>query len=148
MPSIKQESRTYFRALGLRIAQLWKEHRMTQAELARAIGISQQTVFGCELGDRRVSVLILAKLSKVFSISVEQLMGMIAPASLPKRRLSSKAMRHAERIQRLSKTQQRFVVRIIDSLEDSRLRDQGESANSLHRPATATQMRTEFGKPR
>lgn len=59
---------------------------MTQAELARAIVISQQTVFGYELGDRRVSVLILAKLSKVFSISVEQLMGMIAPAPLPKRR--------------------------------------------------------------
>jgi transcriptional regulator with XRE-family HTH domain len=122
VPSIKQESRVYFRALGIRITQLRKERGMTQAELARAIGVSQQSVFAYELGDRRVSVLILAKLSKVFSISVEQLMGMTTPAPLRKRRLSPRAMRHAERIQGLSKTQQRFVVRIIDVLEDSRPR--------------------------
>jgi hypothetical protein len=29
----------------------------------------------------------------------------------------TKAMRHAERLQALSKTQQRFVVRIIDALK-------------------------------
>ena len=32
---------------------------MTQAELARALKVSQQTVFAYELGDRRVSVLML-----------------------------------------------------------------------------------------
>lgn len=95
---------------------------MTQADLARAVGVSQQSVFAYELGDRRISVLILAKLSKVFSISMEQLMGITRPALLPKRRLSPKAMRYAERIQGLSKTQQRFVIRIIDQLEGSRPR--------------------------
>jgi DNA-binding XRE family transcriptional regulator len=39
---------------------------MTQAELARALGVSQQTVFAYELGDRRVSVLIVAKLVRIF----------------------------------------------------------------------------------
>jgi len=34
-------------------------------------------------------------------------------------------MRHAERLQALSKTQQRFVVRIIDVLEDSNSRRGG-----------------------
>jgi transcriptional regulator with XRE-family HTH domain len=55
---------------------LSKEQGMTQAELARAIGVSQQTVFAYELGDRRVSVLLVAKLAKVFGVSVEELMGM------------------------------------------------------------------------
>lgn len=125
MSSIKQESRTYFRALGLRIAQLRKEHRMTQAELAQAIGVSQQTVFAYELGDRRVTIFILDKLSRVFSVPAQQLMG-IDDLLPPKGRRSPKVMRHAEQIQGLSKTQQRFVIRIIDVLEYSRRRDQPE----------------------
>ncbi len=95
---------------------------MTQAELAQAIGVSQQTVFAYELGDRRVTIFILAKLSRVFSVPAQQLMG-IDDLLPPKGRLSLKVMRHAERIQGLSKTQQRFVIRIIDLLEDSGPRD-------------------------
>jgi transcriptional regulator with XRE-family HTH domain len=86
---IKQESGAYFRALGAHVSLLRKG--MTQAELARALGVSQQTVFAYELGDRRVSVLILAKLAKVFGVPVE-------------------------RFQQLSKTEQRFVKKIIDVL--------------------------------
>lgn len=115
--AIKQESRAYFKALGAHISLLRKARGMTQAELARALGVSQQAVFAYELGDRRVSVLILAKLSKTFTISVEELMGIAKPVRIPKRRLSPRAMRHAERLQALTKTQQRFVIRIIDLLE-------------------------------
>jgi DNA-binding XRE family transcriptional regulator len=113
---IKQESRTYFRALGSHISVLRKEHGMTQAELARTLGVSQQTVFAYELGDRRVSVLMLVKLAKVFAVEVEDLMGMTKPQRPAKRRLSPAGVRHAERYQMLSKTQQRFVARIIDVL--------------------------------
>lgn len=113
---IRQESRAYFRALGAHISVLRKEQGMTQAELARTLGVSQQTVFAYELGDRRVSVLMLMKLAKIFDVPVEQLMGMIKPQQPTKRRLSPAGVRHAERFQELSKTQQRFVARIIDVL--------------------------------
>ena len=119
---MKQESHAYYKALGAHIALLRKGRGMTQAELARAIGVSQQAVFAYEIAERRVSVFILVKLAKVFSISVEELMGVNQPACMPKRRLSPRAMRHAERLQALSKTQQRFVVRIIDMLEASNTR--------------------------
>ncbi|MBL8266596.1 helix-turn-helix transcriptional regulator [Steroidobacter sp.] len=114
---IKQESRNYFRALGSHIALLRKARGMTQAELATAIGVSQQAVFAYELGERRVSVLILTKIAKVFLIPVQELVGMSRPARVPKGRVSPRALRHAERLQKLSKTQQRFVIRIIDTLE-------------------------------
>lgn len=116
---MKQESHAYYKSLGAHIALLRKSRGMTQAELARAIGVSQQAVFAYELGERRVSVFILVKLGKVFSSPVEELMGVSKPVRIPKRRLSPRAMRHAERLQGLSKTQQRFVVRIIDMLEVS-----------------------------
>lgn len=115
--SIKGESRAYFRALGAHVALLRKRLGMTQAELARAVGVSQQAVFAYELGDRRISVLVLGKLSRVFNVPVQDLMGMIKPARASKGRLSPRAMRHAERLQALSKTKQRFVIRIIDVLE-------------------------------
>lgn len=113
---IKHESRAYFRALGAHISVLRKEQGMTQAELARALGVSQQTVFAYELGDRRVSVLILGKLAKTFGMPVEDLMGLTRSPRPAHRRLSPAGMRHAERFQQLSKTEQRFVKKIIDVL--------------------------------
>lgn len=114
-PRIKAESRSYFRALGKHIAELRKEIGMTQAELSRALGVSQQTVFAYELGDRRVSVLVLVKLARIFDTSVEELSGMKMPIRT-NRRLSPAGVRHAESYQQLSKTEQRFVKRIIDTL--------------------------------
>lgn len=122
---IKQESRTYFKTLGARVATLRKSHGMTQAELARDIGVSQQAVFAYELGERRISVLVLAKLAKIFSTSVEDMIGPPKPLYARKGRLSPRCMRHAERLQGLPKTQQRFVIRIIDVLEDSNDRQGG-----------------------
>lgn len=113
------EAQAYYKALGVHIALLRKAKGMTQAELARAIGVSQQAVFAYEIADRRVSVFILVKLTKVFSTTADKLLGLAPPVQVPKRRLSPRAMRHAERLQALSKTQQRFVIRILDMLEES-----------------------------
>lgn len=119
MSTIKAESRSYFTALGAHVGQLRKARGMTQAELARAIGVSQQAVFAYELGDRRISVLVLLKIARVFGVTVQELIAMAKPTHSRKRRLSPRAERHAQRLQALSKTQQRFVVRIIDTLEVS-----------------------------
>lgn len=131
-PQIKKESRTYFAALGKRVAQLRKSNGMTQAELARALGVTQQAVFAYEIGDRRISALVLERIAKLFKLSMDQLLG-FAPESTRKGRLSPRAVRHAERLQALSKTQQRFVVRIIDVLEEqNNPRKSGAPRNSLN----------------
>lgn len=116
MSAIKVESRTYFAALGKHIAELRKAQGLTQSELARAIGVSQQALFAYEWGDRRVSVLILARLANVFRVPIADLIGLTPPCR--KGRLSPKAVRHAERLQGLRRTDQRFVIRIIDVLEE------------------------------
>lgn len=90
---------------------------MTQAELARALGVSQQAMFAYEIGDRRISVLVLERLARLFRLNIDQFLG-FAPEPVRKRRLSPKAMRHAERLQALSKAQRRLVVRILDVLEE------------------------------
>lgn len=113
----KKESRTYFEALGKRVTQLRKSRGMTQAEMGRALGVSQQAVFAYEIGERRISVLVLQRLARVFRISTDQFLGFAPEPPVRKGRLSPRAMRHAERLQALSITQQRFVVRILDMLE-------------------------------
>ena len=120
-----QESRAYYEALGAHVTMLRKSRGMTQAELAGAIGVSQQAVFAYERGQRRISVFMLIKLAKKFSASVEDMLGLSKPVRVRKARLSPRCMRHAERLQALSKTQQRFVVRIVDLLEESNGRRTG-----------------------
>jgi transcriptional regulator with XRE-family HTH domain len=115
-PQISKENRTYFAALGKRVTRLRKSHGMTQLELARAVGVTQQAVFAYEIGYRRISAPVLEKIAKLFKLSTDQLLGLTAEPAR-KGRLSPKAMRHAERLQALSKTQQRFVIKIIDVLE-------------------------------
>lgn len=123
--TIKAESRAYFAALGKRISELRKSRGYTQAEFARALGVSQQAVFAYEIGDRRVSILILKRIARLYGVSTDQIIGLASIRNPPKRRLSPRAMRHAERLQGLSKTAQRFVVRIIDTLETLQPNKQG-----------------------
>jgi hypothetical protein len=73
-------------------------------------------VFAYELGDRRINVLTLIKLANIFGVPVENLMGMIKAQRPVKRRLSPSGVRHAELYAKLSKTQQRFVARVIEVL--------------------------------
>lgn len=110
---------------------------MTQAELARALGVSQQTVFAYELGDRRVNVLMLMKMAKIFDLPVEQLMGMTKPQRQVKRRLSPAGVRHAERFAQLSRTQQRFLTRITDVLLEQRAATVRSADRIIQRERTA-----------
>lgn len=71
-------------------------------------------MFAYELGERRVSVLMFVKLARIFDTFVEELSGLKMPIR-PKRRLSPAGVRHAESDQKLSKTEQRFVKKIIDT---------------------------------
>jgi transcriptional regulator with XRE-family HTH domain len=98
------------------VSKLRKEQGLTQAELARLLEVSQQTVFAYELGDRRVSVLMLIKLAKIFGVPVEALMSMTPSAPPTHPRASPAGIRHAERFQQLRKSDQRFVTRIIEVL--------------------------------
>lgn len=110
--------RAHARALGAHIAKVRKSIGLTQAELARVIGVSQQAVFAYELGERRVPVLALVNMAKEFGMSVDELVGMRRPIRPSRDAVPARVLRHAERLNALPKPQQRFVLKILDSLED------------------------------
>ncbi len=99
---------------GARIAHLRKEQDITQVQLAELLGTSQQTITAYEVGRRRVPVSSLPKIAKLLGVSVEALIG--EQAKPGKRGPALKLQQQLERITRLPKTQQRFVMQVIDSV--------------------------------
>lgn len=117
---LKEENRAYFKALGTHVAQHRKQNGMTQAELARALGVAQQTLFAYELGERRIPVSLLKPLSEAVGVPVQDLIEIASPTRTKRRRLSSRIVDRVKRIQQLSRTDQHFIFRLVDSLLERR----------------------------
>lgn len=113
--AISQDERAFFITLGSRIAQLRKEANITQAQLAETLEVSQQTVNAHEMGHRRVPVSMLPTLARTLGVSVETLIG--APQTAARKRgPAPKLAQHMERISALPKTQQKFVIQVLESV--------------------------------
>lgn len=113
-PEMSPDEQTFFHQLGERIAALRKERGLTQAQLADILGYSQQQILSFEKGRRRVSVSALLELSRVLSVSVEQLLGAESPPA--KRGPTPKLQRQLEQLQDLPRSQQRFVSQMLDTV--------------------------------
>ena len=55
-----------------RIAQLRKEGRITQEELAEAVGVTRQTIISLENGRYNASLLLAHKIAKYFGMTIEE----------------------------------------------------------------------------
>lgn len=110
-----QDEKDYFKVLGGRIAQLRKDHGMTQVQLAEALEISQQMVASYEVGRRRIPVSMLQVLARALSVSVEELLG-DATKTRAKRGPAPVLARHMERISALPKPRQRAVMDVIEAM--------------------------------
>jgi len=108
------DEKVFFRRLGARVAELRKDNGMTQAQLAETIGVAQQVVASYEIGRRRVPVSALPALAHALAVTVENLIG--EEAKPAKRGPAPKLQQQLERITRLPKAQQRFVMQMIDTV--------------------------------
>ena len=59
-----------------RIKQLREEDGLSQAQLAKAVGISQAAIALWELGDRTPSADAIIKLAEFFDVSADYLLGL------------------------------------------------------------------------
>lgn len=114
--SISTEEREFFIALGERIARLRKEHGITQTQLAKRLGVSQQTIQAYESGKRRIQVATLPELARVLSTTLEELFAQQQETTVRKRGPAPKWQQQLEAIDQLPKSQQKFVVQMLDAL--------------------------------
>ena len=109
-----QDDKEFFIELGKRIAMLRKEMGLTQAQLAEALGMSQQLVAAYEAGARKIPASLLPKLAKIFAVPLEQLMGI---EKLPaKRGQVSTLQRQIEQITLMPRAKQKFIIEMLDAL--------------------------------
>lgn len=113
--TISDDERTFFTGLGERVAQLRKARNITQAQLARALEVSQQTVQSYEVGRRRIPVSTLRLLAKTLGVTLDELMAEGARAPR-KRGPASQLQQHLERISQLPKPKQRMLIEMIDAV--------------------------------
>jgi transcriptional regulator with XRE-family HTH domain len=96
------------------VAAARKASGITQVQLAETLGIAQQTLARYELGRLRIAVAMLPPLARALGVTVEELMGEETPPA--KRGPAPKLQQQIERILELPRTQQRFVMQMLDTV--------------------------------
>ena len=112
---VTSDDKQFFKELGVRIAQLRKEHNLTQVQLAEQLEISQQTLAHYEVGRLRVPASMLPVLAQMFGVSVDALLGAESKRGT-KRGPAPKLQRHLERISQLPKPKQRAVLEVLEAV--------------------------------
>jgi transcriptional regulator with XRE-family HTH domain len=113
--AISANERAFFERLGTRVAELRRSQNITQVEMAATLGVSQQTINSYEVGRRRIPVSALPTLARSLGVSLEELFGDDAAAA-KKRGPAPKLQQQIERIQQLPRSQQRFVMQMLDTV--------------------------------
>jgi transcriptional regulator with XRE-family HTH domain len=114
--TITTDERTFFISLGARIARLRKDQGITQVQLAEDLDVSQQTVNSYEVGRRRIPVSMLPRIAKRLGVAAEELINDDSGAAARKRGPAPKLQQQMDRITKLPKSQQRFVMQVIESV--------------------------------
>ena len=113
--AISTKERAFIARLGARVAEQRKVQSITQVQLAESLGVSQQTINSYEVGRRRIPVSTLPQLARLLSVTVEELLGDNGTATR-KRGPAPMLQRQIERIQQLPRTQQKFVMQMLDTV--------------------------------
>ncbi len=110
-----RDDKAFFEQLGQRIARLRKEQHITQVQLAELLGISQQHMASFEKGIRKIPASMLPKLSQILAVPLEDLLG-VSDSKATRRGPIPKLQQQLEQISQLSKTKQRFVMEMLDTV--------------------------------
>lgn len=101
---------------GARLAALRVAAGLSQAELGRAIGETQQNIAFWELSSKPPRSDVLSKLAKVLDVRVEVLLGEAADQRVRRPGPVSKVQRALEQIRSLPKSKQDLVVQFVETL--------------------------------
>ena len=101
-------------SFGERLPHLRKAAGYTQVEFAAEVGITQRMVAYYEAPHAQPPAHLLPQMAQALGVSVEELIGEDASQERKQRGRTPKLMQHMERINALPKTQQKFVMQMIE----------------------------------
>ncbi len=114
--NVAPSDKTYYKAVGQRIAYFRKEQGLTQVQLAEMLGIAQQTMAHYEGGSLRIAVALLKPLAQAINVSIEALIDEPKNATKGKRGPSSKLQLQVEQISLMPRSKQKFISEMLDAL--------------------------------
>lgn len=112
--SLMADDKTFFKALGLRLAALRKDAGLSQQAVADQLGIAQQTLAHYEVGTARMPVSIVPAFAKLYGVDANELLGLQNGAA--KRGPTPLLQKQIERLNQLPKTQQKVVMQMLDGV--------------------------------
>ena len=98
-----------------RISALRKKKKYTQTELAKKIKSTQKLISDYEIGRVRPNPEIIVKLAIAFGVSTDELLG-LKDIRLIDNKPDKKITQRIKEIEKLSTSEQKFVLRAIDAL--------------------------------
>ena len=108
------EDKNFYKQLGECVARLRKAQSLTQVQLAKILGISQQLMADYEGSQRKIPASMLPKLATIFEVSFEELLGTKGPQA--KRGPTPALQRQVEQIRLLPRNKQKFVMEMLDTV--------------------------------
>ena len=106
--------RKFLQDIGERVRELRKTQNLTQVQLAELLGVSQQLVAFYERGNKRIPIDLLPEVARLLGVRVEELLGLDQRAA--RRGPTPKFQQQLERINRLPRNKQRFVMEMLDAV--------------------------------
>lgn len=116
---IKEKGKWGDDVLNMRIKQLREAKGIPQAELAKIIGVSQQTVGSWESDRTEPDTKMLIKLAQFFNVTVDSLLGLPTPNQPEKPDSSPKETALAERLKNASPDTQKAIDLLLNADEIS-----------------------------
>jgi len=111
------DDKLLYQQIGLRIATMRKALGLTQTQVAKQLGVSQQTFAHYEVGRLRIAISTLIPLADILNRSVDELLhGEAAAKESVKRGPASKLQRQVEQVRQLPRTKQQFVMDMLDTV--------------------------------
>lgn len=105
---------------GARIAAFRRAAGLSQAELADAVGVQQQTIAFWELSDKPPRSDVLPKMAKTLGVRVEDLLGDTPVNAVRKPGPAGKLQKALELAQKLPKREQDLVLQFVETLVSQR----------------------------
>ena len=108
------DDKPFFKALGRRLAALRKERGLSQQAVADELGIAQQTLAHYEVGSARMPVSIVPTFATLYGVGADELLGL--QNGTGKRGPTPQLQQKIERLSRLPKAKQKFVLEMLDGV--------------------------------
>lgn len=116
LEAIREQRKDFSRAMGRRITQLRRERRMSQAELGRVLGLTQQTIFNIEIGECRLRLDRIAVLARALGVSADELLGIRPTAPLQASPVAERLLLHLDTLNAMTEGDRRFFLKLAEMM--------------------------------